>query len=177
MFSLAGDWKTDTRPHRCRGGQSTGHPGWGCSSVHWDTRCALCGAGKVEGHTRPRERKTGARKEHPPRFQNTREPRWPSLPTFEQAIRPFMHWQVLQSSSHLAPSGITLPIVMQGRPETDRWRPVSRSLFSCGTDQFSIPHSLPLMKRLQLCPLSREDGSTHKNRHMSFLLATPSLAM
>jgi hypothetical protein len=62
-----------------------------------------------------------------PQFQNIPEPQQLSHPTLEQAILPFRHWQALQSSSHLAPSGITLPMVMQGLPETERWRCVSRS--------------------------------------------------
>lgn len=53
-------------------------------------------------------------------------------PTLEQATRPFRHWQVLQSSSHLAPSSNTLPMVMQDRPETERWRRLSKSFFPTG---------------------------------------------
>lgn len=62
-------------------------------------------------------------------FQNSGDPQQPSHPTLEQAILPFRHWQVLQSSSHLAPSGITLPMVMQDLPETERQRRVSGRTF------------------------------------------------
>lgn len=74
-------------------------------------------------------------------------------PTFEQAILPSKHWQALQSSSHLAPSGITLPTVMQGRPETEAdtreweewpfWRRFSR---------FLTPHPSGVITPAALCP-------------------------
>lgn len=41
------------------------------------------------------------------------------MPTLEQATLPSRHWQALQSASHLAPSGITLPMVTHDLPETE----------------------------------------------------------
>ena len=77
-------------------------------------------------------------------LQSSGDLQQPSHPTFEQAIRPFRHWQVLQSSSHLAPSGITLPMVMQGLPETERRTHVSgRTFLSCRQiSQFFTPSLL-----------------------------------
>lgn len=64
--------------------------------------------------------------------------------TFEQAILPSKHWQALQSSSHLAPSGITLPTVMQGRPETSwHFAPL------CPGGQ---THRYPLISSTQVAP-------------------------
>lgn len=85
-------------------------------------------------------------------------------PTFEQAILPFRHWQVLQSSSHLAPSGITLPMVMQGLPETERRRHTGeRTFLSCGCTAQALA-ALPVRKRSHPCPLSSDDTSLQGRR-------------